>query len=319
MKKLFWRKAFSRKGFSTIVVLLCVSLFASCSAAKKTSSTPSPQPTNSPSAAPINTNGFAFTVENMPRIDGSTATIPLGEAVTSVLLGKPRSQCTVEFSGTNTAYKNLVDKNCDILLVYEPPADALEYTADKIEKTPIGRDALVFLVNTNNPIQSLTTKQIQDIYSGNITNWNQVGGPQTEIKAFQRNETSGSQTLMRKLVMDGITMTSAPVELIAGEMGSLVDAIAAYNNSDYALGYNVYYYVTQMKLDERVKLLSVDGIAPTKASISSKQYPFVNDFYAVIRADEPADSPARIMYNWTTGNDAQTLIDHEGYVAIGVQ
>ena len=311
-----------KRFITCLCVVLSILLLAGCWSAP--TETPVASPDTSPSAsstppADVSTEPFVFTAENMPRIDGSTATIPLGEAVTSVLLGKPRAESAVEFTGTNNAYYRLVDGDCDILLVYEPPADALRYIdsqSSELEMVPIGRDALVFLVNTSNPVKSLTTAQLQDIYTGKTTNWNQVGGNDSDIKAFQRNPTSGSQTLMEKLVMANLTMATPPQEYIIGGMEGLVEAVATYNNSEYALGYNVYFYVSQMKNDERIQLLAVNDVVPSKQSIASGDYPFVNDFYVVIRKSEPEGSPARVMYEWMQSKDGQALVDHEGYAAI---
>jgi len=313
-----------KRFLTCICIILSLALLAGCksNAPETSSATPTEAPDISASDSPTETAApeqFVFTDKNMPRIDGSTATIPLGEAVISVILGKPREECSVNFTGTNNAYFRLIDGECDILFVYEPPADALEYIAREnaeIDMAPIGRDALVFLVNTNNPVKSLTTAQLQDIYTGKTTNWSQVGGADTDIKAFQRNATSGSQTLMEKLVMPGKTFAEPPADYIIGGMEGLVEAVAAYNNSDYALGYNVYFYVSQMKNDERIQLLEVDGVAPTNQSIAAGDYPFVNDFYVVIRKDEPEASPARVMYDWIQSRSGQALVDHEGYVAI---
>lgn len=78
-------------------------------------------------------------------------------------------------------------------------------------ETPIALDAFIFILNPNNPIGSLTTKQIQDIYTDKITNWNQLGDYNAEIKPYIREENSGSQELMELLVMKDIDISEFPV------------------------------------------------------------------------------------------------------------
>lgn len=273
---------------------------------------PAPVPTQIPPGA------FEFTLENMPAIDGSTATIPLIEAVYSVLLGIPRAEAAlmVNTTGTDNAYDNLIWGKVDILLVYSPSPDTIKNAKNNdigLMMASIGRDGLVFLVNKANPVGSLTPEQIVSIYSGGIHNWKDVGGEDAGIRAFQRPYRSGSQTMMDELVMKGVPMAETEAEYVIGEMGGLIEAVAQFDNAQSAIGYNVYYFVSQMEMNENVRMLAVDGVAPSTQSISDGSYPFVSNFYAVIRADTPEDSPARILYDWIQSADGQNLVRHEGY------
>ncbi len=102
--------------------------------------------------------------------------------------------------------------------------------------------------------------------------------------------------------------------LVPEEMQALVEGVAEYDGEGASLGYSVYYYAKEMVDHPDVKLLAVDGIAPDYDSIAGAQYPLVNEFYAVIRADEAEDSPARILFEWLKTDDARQLIIDEGYV-----
>ena len=125
----------------------------------------------------------------------------------------------------------------------------------------------MFIVNEDNPVQSLTRQQLKDIYAGAITNWKDVGGKDQEIIAFQRRADSGSQTLFQKLLIQGGPLMEAPTELAPTAMGELVDSIAEYNNSANAIGFSVYYYIDQMYSKPGLRLLAVDGVTlPTRRS-----------------------------------------------------
>ncbi|MDR3309930.1 MAG: substrate-binding domain-containing protein [Oscillospiraceae bacterium] len=322
-----------KKTLCALLALAVTVSLAACSAGKNPAASPgttaSYEPSGSPdtpppSAAPPQT---LLTAENFPRLDGSTATIPLGEAVVAAVLGIPRGDAAayINFSGTNNAFFALAaapgDGNtgayaADVLIVYEPPAETLGQFGDSVEMTAIGRDALVFLVNASNPISNLTTEQLQKIYTGEYTDWSQLGGTPGEILPYQRPQTSGSQTMFTKLVMRDLPLVNAPAGLVSADMGGLIEAIASYDNGVSAIGYNVWYYVQNMKPDPNVKILTIDGAAPNRETIKSGEYPFVNDFFAVIRADEPADSPARILCEWLTGAQAAELIAREGYAEL---
>ena len=110
------------------------------------------------------------------------------------------------------------DYGAQLLIVYEAPEYVKEELAEadaKLEQKAIGRDALVFIVNEENPVQSLTQQQLRDIYAGRITSWKDVGGADAPIVAFQRGVDSGSQTLFKKLLIDkgDGQLMAAPTEL----------------------------------------------------------------------------------------------------------
>ncbi|MCL2496813.1 MAG: substrate-binding domain-containing protein [Clostridiales bacterium] len=263
--------------------------------------------------------GLSLDESKFPRVDGSTATIPLGEALAALMMNKDRAECKkyADFNGTNQAYINLANNEADILLVYEIPGDAAEITANRpFEEASIGRDGLVFIVNAQNPVDNLTSQQVVDIYSGTITNWREVGGDNAAIAAFQRNETSGSQTLMKKLVMNKTPLPPARENFIAWGMSEIITSIADYDNGRFAIGYNVYYYVAEMEKDPNIKVLSIDGVYPDNNTIASGKYPFVNDFYAVIRENAPKSSPERLLFRWLQTGEGQMLIDSQGYVSL---
>ncbi len=267
---------------------------------------------------------FTFTEDNYPRMGGSLAVLPLGEAITASALSISREE-TADYilfeNSTTWNYNQLVEGNFDILLAYEPSQEAIDYAEAHgfaWEMTPIGRDALVFIANASNQVDSLTTQQITDIYTGKITNWSEVGGADSEIIAYQRNRDSGSQTLFDLFFPLGDQLIDPPEELIVDSMIGLLEAIADYDNSENALGYTVYYYLTNMETDKfsRSKILAIDGVEASNETIAAGDYPYVNDFYVVIPADLPEDDPARILYNWICSDQVKELGERENYVML---
>lgn len=261
-----------------------------------------------------------MSLEEYPTVDGSTATMPLMAAVLQKACGIDAEQAEsyVYASKTSQSWIALSNGDADLLLVYEAPESTKEQLAQgpELEVTAIGRDALVFIVNEQNPVESLTQDQLRDIYTGTVTNWAELGGNDQSIVAFQRDETSGSQTLFEKLLVGDreLTLTDPPTELRPGMMGALVDGLASYNNEGNAIGYSVYYYISEMYAQPGMKLIGVDGVQPEYDTIADSSYPLCNEFYVAIRADEPEDSPTRQLYNWICSEEGkQTLID-AGYV-----
>ena len=264
-------------------------------------------------------------VDEFPITDGSTACIPLIAQImadtTGLDLETARSAVTT--NTTAQAWRNLglygnnYGDSVKLIIAYEAPEsvkEELKADGDPLEQKAIGRDALVFIVNEDNPVQSLTRQQLKDIYAGTITNWKDVGGKDQEIIAFQRRADSGSQTLFQKLLIQGGPLMEAPTELAPTAMGELVDSIAEYNNSANAIGFSVYYYIDQMYSKPGLRLLAVDGVTPSNDTLADGSYPLCNDFYAVIHPDAAADSPERRLYDWLDTADGIACIQKAGYV-----
>ena len=237
--------------------------------------------------------------ENYPWIDGSINLNSTGSIWEDMLTDK-----TGEYTP-------------DLWIVYEAPEDVKERYKDDFddfEIEPLGRDGLVFMVNVNNKVENLSVQQLYDIYTGKLTDWSEVGGEPGEIKPFQRNEDSGSQTLFMKLLMKGDQPMEPPTDLRVGTMGGLIDQVAAFDGSGSAIGFSVYYYANLMHANPALKLISVDGVEPTNKSIESAQYPLTNDFYVVIRKSEPADSPVRALRDWLLSPEGRAILEDENYV-----
>ena len=281
---------------------------------------PTPEPTAEPTPEPAE-EPFRFTRENFPRLNGSTSTVPLAEAVCSTLLGESREAVSdlVQFSKTTQAYYALLNKRADLLIIGEANADVLaekEKQGFEWLKTPFATDAFVFVVNEKNPVDSITVEEARRIYTGEITNWAELGGNDVPIIPFQRNSEAGSQTLMEKHVMQGTPMMDAPTDYIIASMGGLMEAVKSYDNSAGAIGYSVYYYAEEMKAAQGLKLLKLNGVEPTPETIRSEEYPIVNPKYVVISAKKAEDSPTRRLYDWLLSEEGQKLIAAEGYVSI---
>ena len=260
-----------------------------------------------------------FAPEDYPRVDGSTSMLPLSRALMMAATGVSAQEAELRVSHTKTtlSFYALVSGEADLLLVARPAEEAFAYADEMgvvMEMRPIGVDALVFLTGEENPVDGLTQQQAVGIYTGEITNWKEVGGADAPIIAYQRNKTAGSQVMMENVVMDGEPMMDAPMEYRPSEMGALVDEVASYRNSASAIGYSVYYYVTEMYLREGVKLLAIDGVAPSNETIASGEYPYTQYNYAVIRKDEPENSPARQLFDFLTTPEGKALMAAQGYV-----
>jgi len=262
-----------------------------------------------------------FTMDNYPKICGSTVSIPLEEMLMATLTDQTIEAVRpyIPTTKTDEAYFKLISHQADLIFVTSPSQselDSAQIANVTMKIVPIISEAFVFLVNKDNPVDSLTLQQVQKIYTGEITNWKDVGGNDGPIRAMQRPVNSGSQTGFLNLVMKDLTLMYPPVEWVAADMGDLIDMVAHYDNQPDAIGYSYYYYVTDMIGNPDVKLLKINGIAPTSTTISDSTYPIHTNYYAVFRSDEAKDSPVRKIVEYLLAIEGQELVEAAGYVKL---
>ena len=272
-----------------------------------------------------------------PSMDGSTVCVPMAMELARQWLDLPEEDLNgfVNFSTTPYAYDRLIKGGpnplatiksrgvmmddthpIDLVLATYPNADERKEAEDagvELVYVPFCCDAFIFMVNAENPVTSLTVRQIQEIYSGRISSWAQVGGTENSIDAYQRPHGSGSQTAMEEMVMNGVSMSAAQSNYISDGMIDAVQQIGNYSNGYSAIGYSYLYYVDTLVDDGGIKVLAVDGIEPTPENLQSAAYPFTVNYYAVYRK---GDAQTEAFVNWLTGDEGQKAVAAAGYVPL---
>lgn len=256
----------------------------------------------------------------LPRLDGATAAFPVYAGAAQALyprMSRTKIDNLVQLNQTDEAYTNLVHNYCDVAFAFKPSA-AERKVAKKagvtFHYTPIAREAFIFFVAKNNPVAGLTTNQIQDIYQHKITNWRDVSGHFARIRAFQRPANSGSQTVMQTLVMRGKRLAHPlKAEEIDG-MGGILSAVADYENGPQDLGYSFRFYTQGMQQTKNLRILKVDGVAPTTANIESGRYPYTLNLYAVTRGHERRQ--VKQLLAWLQSKQGQEMVRKTGYLPV---
>lgn len=267
--------------------------------------------------------GALIPMDEYPIVDGSTATLPLSYALMQAFTGctAQEAEDAIRHNTTNYAFYYLADGDADLLLVYEPSEASFEHMDNlgvDYEITPIGRDALVFLVNSRNPVTNLSQADITAIYTGEKTDWSQVdGGESLPIIPFQRPDASGSQVMMYNLAVPKDKIMEAPQTMVLSEMADLIEGVADYDNSAGALGYSVWFYAANMYAMDEVRIVTVDGVEANAAAIEDGSYPYVQPFYAVLRCDAPENSAQRRLFDFLMTEEGQRLVRDCGYAGAG--
>jgi phosphate transport system substrate-binding protein len=305
--------------------------------------TPAPTTTPVPSPTPDVVAMRAAIAQDYPSVDGSTSALPLQQVIACKILGIPCSWTkdffgdswtvspdllrtdasdlermgAIVHNGTHESYVNLIEGQADFILVARTPSDdELQAAREKdvtLDVRPVALDAFVFLVNAENPVNDLALETVRDIYAGKITHWTEGDLKGKPISTYQRNPNSGSQELMEKLVMKGVPMVDSPDMILETMMGP----INAVGDDLLGIGYSVYYYAVFILPSPQVKLIAIDGVAPTSTNIADRTYPLTTEVYAVVREGMPADSTAVLLRNWLLTDEGQATVAESGYVPLG--
>lgn len=287
----------------------------------------------------------AFTItdpDKMPILDGAEAAYPVYSALANAVyvnidgierdrLGMnqeiedeyPKSEAEktdqriVSFYNTAVGFERLVNGKADMFFGAYPSASQLQLAKDlgvELEYTPIGKEAFVFFVPENQVIKELSSVQIRKIYSGEYTNWKQLGGQNEKIMAFQRPERSGSQSMMVKFMADTPLKTPLKEEYQAA-MAGVAEKVADYRNLSGAIGYSFRFFLTGMTERPEVEMLSIDGIAPDKETIRDGTYPLTVNLYCITVKGNKNENVNK-MLEFMLSEQGQTLIEESGYVAL---
>lgn len=289
-----------------------------------------------------------LTVDNYPRVDGSSSTQPLNTLIACKLFGwryewrpliegngiwrlEPNREDVpntffgerIKSSQTHNSIINLIDNQTDIIIsARKMSADEKLYAESvgvSLIETPVALDALVFLLNKQNVVKSLTVKQVQDIYLGNITNWSELGGANEAIKPFIRNANSGSQEMMKEIVMNNTGMPDWEAghnDEIISTMSSVYTELSIYPSGIcFSPHYYKEYIIREAAGAGNVKSIEINKIYPNAKSIKNKSYPFVANVYASIRSDTDHNSMTYKLYEWLQTESGKRVIRESGYVS----
>ncbi len=257
--------------------------------------------------------------DNLPIVDGAAAVFPVYSAFVNAVYPNTTTlnDGVFEYNNTVRGYRLLGEKRIDIFFGAYPSDTQIEDAKEnntEFEYTKIGTEAFVFFVHKDNPVTSLTADQIRRIYAGEITNWKEVGGKNEEIVAFQRNEGSGSQSMLIRF-MDGKKIMKAPTEQVNDMMSGIIERVSNYKNKTNSIGFSFRYYLEGIIKNPDVKMVSIDDVAPTVENIKNGRYPITTSLYAVTYKDNPNANVDKLI-NWVLSNEGQEIIEKTGYVGI---
>ena len=257
--------------------------------------------------------------EKLPILDGAAAVFPVYSAFVNETYPNTTklNDGVFEYNNTVRGYSLLAQKETDIFFGGYPSEEQIDFARENNTEfvyTEIAKEAFVFFVHKDNPVENLTQEQVKKIYSGEITNWKEVGGNDEDIVAFQRNEGSGSQSRLKRFMADTPIM-EAPTEQVNDFMVGIIDKVSDYKNKTNSIGFSFRYYMEGIIKNPNVKILKIDGIEPNIENIREEKYPITGSLYAVTYKDNNNENVQKLL-DWILSKEGQEIIEKTGYAGI---
>lgn len=205
-------------------------------------------------------------------------------------------------TGSGSGIQAVADGRCDIGLASRNLKDEEK---SNLSETVVAIDGIAIIVNNENPVADLNVEQIAKLYTGEITNWKDVGGGDAPIVCIGREAASGTRD-----GFESITKTAEKCKY-SQELTSTGDVIQTVSSNPNAIG-----YASLASVGDTVKTVSVEGVVPSDDTILSGEYKIQRNFVLVTKKDSELKGVAKDFFEFCTGKDGAEYITKAGAVPI---
>ena len=233
--------------------------------------------------------------------DGSTSMSWVIESLAEAFLEDTGIEVTYNATGSGAGIEAVLSGRCDIGLSSRNVTDGEK--AGGLEGTILAYDGIAIIVHPANPVSDLSVEMIAKLYTGEITNWQAVGGNNSEIVLIGREANSGTRD-----GFESITDTKDRCRY-RQECTSAGDVITAVSRNPAAIG-----YTSLASVKDSVKVLSVGGVVPDEATIKDGSYAVQRPFVLVTKKDEALSEYAQAFFDYVTSAEARAIITKAGVV-----
>jgi phosphate ABC transporter substrate-binding protein, PhoT family (TC 3.A.1.7.1) len=281
----------TKKSILLVVSLLLVAaLVAACSA------------TSTPGAPASDPSADNATV----TLSGSTTVQPLAEKLAEAFMTENTGlRIDVQGGGSSVGVKAAGQGTSDIGMASREIKESELAEFPNLKIFVIARDGIAIVAHPDVPVSDLTVEQVRDIFSGKITNWKDFGGDDQNIIVVSREEGSGTRAAFEEMVMgeDALIAASAILQASNGAIRTTV------STTPYSIAYLSFGY-----LDDTVKSISIDGVAPTEPNAADGSYPIVRPLNMLTNG-EPAGM-VKAFLDFILSEAGQKLVVEDGYIPV---
>jgi phosphate transport system substrate-binding protein len=242
-------------------------------------------------------------------IEGSTTVLPIAQRAAEEFMDQNRNaDISVRGGGSGVGITSLIEGTCHIANSSRPIKDVELEKAISKKRDPkahvIAMDGIAVIVNSVNPVNALTKKQLKDIYTGKISSWSMLGGSAQPIVVVSRDSASGTFEAFAELALDKQKVRrDALMEASNQAVASVV------SKTPGAIG-----YVGLAYIGSGVKALTLDGVSPSKSTVVSKQYALSRPLF--MYTNGKPKGLVKDFIDFVLGPQGQKLADEEGYVSL---
>ena len=250
-----------------------------------------------------NDDSTKTTITGTVATDGSTSMEKvIGALSESFMANNADATVTYNPTGSGSGITAVQEGTCDIGLSSRALKD--EEKAAGLKETVLAYDGIAIIVHPDNPVSDLTIEQIAQLYTGEITNWKDVGGNDAQVVLIGREAASGTR--------DGFESITGTKEkcLYRQELTSTGDVITAVSQNPDAIG-----YASLASIKDSVKALNVDGVTPSEATVKDGSYKVQRPFVLVTVEGKTLSPAAQSFFDYATSPAAADIIAKAGAVA----
>lgn len=241
-------------------------------------------------------------------IVGSTSVQPVAEKLATEYMKKnPDVKITVQGGGSSVGIKSVQDGSADI------GTSSKELKSDEsqgLTQYEIAKDGIAVIVNNQNSISGLTLEQLKGIFSGNITNWKDVGGADAKINIVVREDGSGTRDAFQEIVLgklaNGTKVSFVKDAIVQSSTEAVQQTVAQDPNS---VGFVSFAVV------KGTKALQVNNVAPSEATITDGSYKIQRPFFFLVKGE--ASGAVKAFIDWINGPEGQAIIKEDKLVPVG--
>ena len=236
--------------------------------------------------------------------DGSTSMEKIIGALSESFMAQ-NSGVTVNYNptGSGSGITAVQEGTCDIGLSSRALKD--EEKSAGLKETVLAYDGIAIIVHPDNPVSDLSVEQLAQLYTGEITNWKDVGGNEAEVVLIGREAASGTRD-----GFESITGTKDKCQY-RQELTSTGDVITAVSQNPDAIG-----YASLASIKDSVKALNVDGVTPSEATVKDGSYKVQRPFVLVTMEGKELSPAAQAFFDYAVSSDAASIIAKAGAVAV---